>query len=388
MYSLYKESRENCVSQTIYARNFHKLGLAFKKPQKDTCYKCDTLKMKIMYANEDEKANLILEQNNHHILAKEAYESKANDKKIAKEDRSVAVFAFDLQQCLPTPYLKTTISFYKRQLWTYNLTVHNLATNEATCYLWDESVSGRGANQVASCLYRHIVDLPSDVRKVCFYSDTCGGQNKNTHVAAMFMAVLREKSSIQSIDHKFLVPGHTHMECDVDHSVIEKAKKRTTMKINHPYDWVQLIRGCKSTKQFKVKLIECDDFLNFADLLKNCFVNKKISESGKKFLWKDLQWARCSENIGILYYKSSLKSEEKFKSVNFRRRGKQQLSGALTVSKIHNGPIPINKEKKKDIMAVLQLLDKQFHPFYENLKVADVPDTDPDLIEVDPDELM
>ena len=193
------------------------------------------------------------------------------------------------------------------------------------------------------------MDLSPDVKQVCFYSDTCGGQNKNSHVAAMFMTVLKDKKTLKCIDHKFLISGHTHMECDVDHAVIEKAKKKTTMKISYPYDWVQLIRGCKTVNPFKVKVMECGDFLNFADTLKTIFVQKKISENGDKFLWKDLQWARyCVEDTGILYYKSSLKSEDGFKKVNFRRRGKQIISGTITVLKIHKGPVPINKEKKKE----------------------------------------
>lgn len=386
MYELYKENRENPVSATIYAKKFHELKLSFKKPQKDTCYKCDLLKIKISCANDEEKESLVLEQKEHHIAAEEAYQSKAKDKQIGRTDTSYAVFAFDLQQCLPTPYLKTSVSFYKRQLWTYNLTVHNLATNQSTCYIWDESVSGRGGNDIASCLYRHIMDLPPTVKNVCFYSDTCGGQNKNSHVAAMFMAVLKEKTTLQCIDHKFLVSGHSHMECDIDHSTIEKAKKKTTMKINHPYDWVQLIRSCKRTNPFLVKVMESNNFLNFSELLKNCFVQKKISETGEKFLWKDLQWARYSrENIGILYYKSSLNIDDTFLSVNFRRRGKQ--ASAISLTKLHNGPVSINKEKKKDLMDLLPLIDKQFHDFYQNLLVAgEVPDVDPDLFEVDPDE--
>ncbi|CAH1109990.1 unnamed protein product [Psylliodes chrysocephalus] len=138
------------------------------KPRKDTCYKCDTLKIQITYASEEEKERLIFEQANHHSAADEAYKAKPNDKIIARVYPSTAVFAFDLQQCLPTPYLQSSISFYKRQLWTYNLTVLNLATNEATCYIWNESVSGRGGNQIASCLYRHIIDLPSNVKKSVF----------------------------------------------------------------------------------------------------------------------------------------------------------------------------------------------------------------------------
>ncbi|XP_072399150.1 uncharacterized protein [Diabrotica undecimpunctata] len=162
MYRLYKENTEikNCVSMTIYSAKFHELGLKFKKPQKDTCSKCDSLAIKISYAEETEKENLILEQKKHHVAAQEAYNAKSSDKTLAINDPTTAVFAFDLQQCLPTPYLKTYISFYKRQLWTYNLTVHNLVTGIATCYIWNESVSARGGNQIASCLYRHLMDLP------------------------------------------------------------------------------------------------------------------------------------------------------------------------------------------------------------------------------------
>lgn len=121
----------------------------------------------------------------------------------------------------------------------------------------------------------------------------CGGQNKNSHVATMFMAVLTEKPTLESIDHKFLISGHTHMECDVDHATIEKAKKTTTMKINHPYDsyiciYMQLIRSCKKTNPFTVKVLECNDFLNFAYLLKSRFVQKNVTETGEK-MWRELQ---------------------------------------------------------------------------------------------------
>ncbi|KAE9523033.1 hypothetical protein AGLY_016664 [Aphis glycines] len=52
------------------------------------------------------------------------------------------------------------------------------------------------------------------------YSDNCGGQNKNS----TFMAFL-EQDTIQIIDHKFMISGHTRMECNSDHGRIEKAKK-------------------------------------------------------------------------------------------------------------------------------------------------------------------
>ena len=92
--------------------------------------------------------------------------------------------------------------------------------------MWHETIAARGANQIASCLMKTLQNLPSDVQHVIFYSDACAGQNKNSYLAAMFMHALSIFPNILTIDHKFLISGHSHMECDSDHSVIERLKKR------------------------------------------------------------------------------------------------------------------------------------------------------------------
>jgi len=44
---------------------------------------------------------------------------------------------------------------------------------------------------------------------------------------------LEHQDKIKTIDHKFMVPGHTRMECDPDHARNEKARKRYPFPINH-----------------------------------------------------------------------------------------------------------------------------------------------------------
>jgi len=99
--------------------------------------------------------------------------------------------------------------------------------------MWHEAVAGIGANEIASCLFKHLINnTPNNVTEVTFYSDTCGGQNKNSHVLAMFLKIIHMLPNVNIINHKLLVPGHTHMECDVvDHSLIEKQKKNSSSYI-------------------------------------------------------------------------------------------------------------------------------------------------------------
>lgn len=97
-----------------------------------------------------------------------------------------------------------------------------MKNSQATCYDWDESKSNRGANEIGSNIFNYLLNLPSEITHVILYSDSCPGQNKNSIFLAMRMFLLQHSSSIQVLEHKFLVPGHTRMEYDSDHAQIEK----------------------------------------------------------------------------------------------------------------------------------------------------------------------
>lgn len=215
----------NTVSRFIYERKFHKLKLCFKHPKVDTCHKCDILQMQIKTAEHINEDMLITSKNDlniHKFYADLGYSSKAEDKEISKNSPEKECFSFDLQQCLPTQYFQSSVAFYIRQISTFNLTIHNNADGQSFNYTWHEATAGRGANEIASCLLTHLINnSPNNVTEFTFYSDTYGGQNKNSHVSAMFLKIIHMLPSV-IINHTFLVPGHTHMECDVDHSLIEK----------------------------------------------------------------------------------------------------------------------------------------------------------------------
>ncbi|XP_073983727.1 uncharacterized protein [Rhodnius prolixus] len=247
MYKLYKEhcSHQNIVPEleSFYRKVFvEKLNLSFHHPSNDTCAKCDKYKIQINACTDlQEKAVLEESYSQHLALADQAYNVKKEDKSQSFDKGDVAFLSFDLQKCLPTPMLQNNISFYKRCLWTFNLTVYSCVSKkkQALCYIWDESIGGRGGQEIASCLRQYILTLPTNVSEINIFSDCCTGQTRNIYLTAMFSLIIENCSKNGRklvINHKFLEPGHTHLEADTIHAAIEKVKKNTTAKIEIPRD--------------------------------------------------------------------------------------------------------------------------------------------------------
>jgi len=112
-YDDYKKTTNESVSHWLYEKHLKKSGLKIKKPKKDTCSQCDSLNIQIANnrCTDEQKTELIVKRNKHHEEAEDAYEFKRKDSSLITDDK--CVIAFDLQQCLPTPNLESSVAFYK-----------------------------------------------------------------------------------------------------------------------------------------------------------------------------------------------------------------------------------------------------------------------------------
>ena len=393
MYRLYcKEIEiqgEKPVSLFIYRKVFKTTKLKFKPPQLDTCHKCDVLAAKIKYAiSETDKKEAEIERDNHLQEAKDAYDKKSTDKKNSRDssDKKIIVCSFDLQQCLPTPMLHSNVSFYKRPLWTYNLTINNMTEKKTQCCMWHEGIGNRGPCEIGSCLQQFINKLSNNIEHVIFYSDSCSGQNKNNYIAAMFLALIQNHPHIKIIDHKFLLPGHTHMECDSDHAVIERAKKIEGFSVQSPEDWYNIVRKVRGKNPFNVVTMDHKNFFDFEKLFKgdSPLVLRHKNCQKQKIKWQNIRWIRYkNDQHGKFLYKNSLQETENFQTANFIRKGKENtiIRDALTLR--YKGPMPISNEKKKDLIDMIPLLDPSVHNFYTELKSDE--NMDEKVVCIDPD---
>ncbi|KAL4127071.1 hypothetical protein QTP88_011269 [Uroleucon formosanum] len=291
-----------------------KTGYKFKKPKLDTCKTCDTFVLQIKQCKDIQQKKLLQQQHEtHKKLADLGCMQKKEDKINALASNNIRVLVFDLEQVLDTPALSTNVSFYKRLLSTFNLTIRDCSENEGTeCYMWHEAIGRRGSNEIASCLYQKILNLLNNVTHIITYSDTCGGQNRNINMAAMLSLVTANSSTLHIIDQKFLLPGHTHLECDVDHTKIERAKKFSDIPIMIPRDWYQFVRTVKVKKPFKVIEMKQEQFYSFSNLVSTSLTKKTVDTDGNKVNWFHIRWIRYEKVYGKLQFKYSLNLEEPF----------------------------------------------------------------------------
>lgn len=236
--------------------------ISYHRPRTDTCKTCDALKIQCD-AETDERilSRLKAELQLHHRKAERAYQQLREDTALAQSSDDVDTITFDLQQSLPTPTLTVNVVYYKRQLWVYNLGVHNCATEGGHMHMWDESVASRGSQEVSSCVFTYLRENPTSATRLIAYSDSCGGQNRNINMVCFWMYVVASSEfSYTVVDHKFMLSGHSYLPNDRDFGRIEAARRqRATIFV--PKVWYTLVENARRKNRFHVQRMERTHFL-------------------------------------------------------------------------------------------------------------------------------
>lgn len=137
--------------------------------------------------------------------------------------------------------------------------------------MWNESEGGLTSNKFTTIIINFLQnqEFPlTDNKQIIIYSDSCGYQNKNATLSnALFNFALSENVVVVQ---KYLQKGHTQMEVDSMHSVIER--KIRNKKINMPADYVQICKTACSKKPYKTKYLlhtffkKCDELKFFTSI--------------------------------------------------------------------------------------------------------------------------
>jgi hypothetical protein len=236
------------ASLTTFERVFKKEKYAIHELKKDWCDVCSQMEIN----------GTDIPSSEHYIQQNAALLEKEELKALLKtpEYQNVEAFCQDLEAALPCTRLMCRAQFFKTKLLLHNFTTYDLKTRAADCYVFTELDACHDHDVYATLVEKHldvILGLKPETKKVIIYSDSCSHQNKNQYLGNVLLHYAITHSI--TIEHRNLVVGHTHMEVDSFHSLIEHSVRN--VPVFDPQDYMEhmaLARNIKSVSSYDTQV--------------------------------------------------------------------------------------------------------------------------------------
>lgn len=352
---------QSLVTYKFYKKVFEKdfPNVSFRAPRSDTCRKCDSLNCEIKAQGARSRAAK-MELELHHRKAEAATMLMKRDIASSQVPGSTtSVFSVDLQQVMFVPTLTHSDMFYMSQLSCYNLGINFGDNKHSFMCCWHEGMAGRGGNEIASCLLRVLNMGITGKRNVVVWSDNCTAQNKNRMIVFIYIFLV-SCGLFDTIEHRYLVSGHSFLQCDRDFALIEKRKRKYAPMV--PEDIHHVILSSTHTGRFKILDMSQEKFFDVqaaADIMLNL---KQVNISKVVRLKVD------SQKPGYLFTAESFSEVAHWKESLILKKGKT----IQDVKNISINQLPdINKvsdNKKKHLISMIAYLQDHKHKeFYTNL---------------------
>lgn len=377
MYRQYKEwchqNSKPIIKQGTYEHIFrNEFNIAFHKPKKDQCSLC------LSYQNAvgDDKLQLMYTYEKHLKERDLCRSEKKADIEKCRNDANKIICCYDMQAVLQTPCGNDSLFFYKRRLNVYNCTVFDIVSKTGHCYLWNESLGGKGCDEVGTCIYTFLKDHCVG-KHVIFYTDNCSAQNKNKYLLSLYHFAIKVLG-VMSVTHKYLVIGHTQNEGDSVHSTIEREKTRILKNgsIFVPPQWKSVIQCAKKTgTPYEVYELDFSEILDLKDLVTQYGKNFTVNNDGDRVVWNDIKkiFMQASSPY-LVFYNNTYDPCETMKCLNVRNktRGRGADVELRLRNKFQQRP-KISSLKKKDLLSLCDsnVIPKVYRDYYLSLEAAD-----------------
>ena len=160
-------------------------------------------------------------------------------------------------------------------------------SKDVECYMWHEGECGRGSSEISTCVYSYLLQLNPEVKHAVLYSDTCGGQNRNSAFSTMCLHAV-STLPLSTIDHKYMESGHSQMECDSVHAAVETARRK--VPVYSPDGYYTLERVARKTNPYTVHELGHNGFLDLKSFSNHVLKNKTKDEEGQAVHWQKIKW--------------------------------------------------------------------------------------------------
>lgn len=214
----------------------------------------------------------------------------------------ICTATMDLQQVLSTPALTHSQMYYSRQLSNFNLGIHIGDTNDAYMCLWHEGITGRGGNEIASCVLEVFSSGATNKKKIIMWSDNCAGQNKNRMIIPLWIYLIK-LGIFDEIEHKFLMTGHSYYLISTDTALIENRKKLCSPMV--PNDLIKIEEA-----RYKVIPMDKENFFDFQKAADSIITTDKMCIS------------KVNSQINKIRVRTTLNEMESWRVINILKRNK------------------------------------------------------------------
>lgn len=284
---------------------------------------------------------------------------KNSDKEAAQKGIIHALTA-DLQAVKLCPFLNANALYFKTKLAVHNFSVYNLGNNRVTCYWFDETVCDLKATTYASFFIDYLTKLlDDDPKDVVIFTDGCTAQNRNNVVSNALLRLAITKNIV--ITQKYLEKGHTQMEVDSVHSVIERKLKNREIFL--PSQYATITKEARS-KPCPYEVIS-PDYTFFKDFsVKDYQIYESIrpGRGAGDHCVVDIRALRYNSN-GTIDYKLHFADD----FIPLPRRPKKVSSLIDSVPTLYESRQPISKIKYDHLQELKRVIPGDCHSFYDNL---------------------
>ena len=323
-------------------------------PKKDICDTC--LAYRLGHIPEEEFEA-------HIKFKKAALEEKEKDKTTTPD--TTLVVTEDTEGLLISPRNDSNAMFYRTKLNCHNLTYYNLKTKDSMNYLWTE-VSGSLKAPVFTTIHidyleQAILQNPGTT-EIIIHSDNCIYQNKNATNATALRRFAAKHGVV--IIWKYLVVGHTFMEGDSVHRLIEDQLKGRD--VNIPEDYVSVIKNARIKPcPYKVRLnspLPYSFFKNYEHKQDITTIRPGTQPSDPTV--NDLKAIRYSPD-GAIHYKLHGEDQE-FQPLQLGRKVDAPATD-ITYPPLYTSPRPIAFSKFQHLQELKPSIPAFFHRYYDDL---------------------
>jgi hypothetical protein len=343
-----KDDGKEAVSKTAFRAEMLLQKIAMFKPKKDQCDTC--VAHTLGHVPDDV-------YNTHQERKQQARAAKQRDKDIAANNpQKFAAFTMDVQAVKLAPCLLASAVYYKTKLCVHNFTIHDQVTRDVTCYLWDESQGGLEATNFATMVVQFLtsyIESHREIETIFIYTDGCGYQNRNSTLANALL--LFSTSFNVTVSHNYLEKGHTQMEVDSVHSVIERKLKNREIYL--PTDYISVCRESRSKHPYQVQYLAYDFFKSYSKVKFYSSIRPGFKTGDPTV--SDLRCLRYNPT-GDISFKLNYGDE-------WQQLPKRPNPGPFVVEQLYTKPLKIKPEKYQHLQELKQVIPSHCWAFYDNL---------------------